>query len=51
MNGEKLKQKIEEIGEIQVPLKTVVLIVAFTVLIVRPPNTWLITTSQKIHVV
>lgn len=49
MEKNQIREKIKEIGEIQIPLKTVVLVMAFTVLIVRPPGTWIVTTSQKIH--
>lgn len=35
-----IKEKIKEIGEIPVPLKTVVIVLAVTILVIRPPMTW-----------
>lgn len=46
---EKASEKIKELGETPVPLKHVGLIVLITVLVVAPPRTWLVTSSQKLH--
>ena len=52
----KIVNKIKEIGETPVPLKHVVLIVTFAVLVVRPPIVWkygyftrMAVSSQELH--
>lgn len=45
----KVLDKMREIGEIPVPLKTTVLLVVVTALVVRPPRVWMITNSQHLH--
>jgi len=43
------KKKVQEIGDTPVPLKHAVAAVVVTMLIVRPPRSWLVLNSAKLH--